>query len=254
MADYRVPPFLKRDGEALLYNGEGQLIYAVPEEYFTARVAEEYGSYYVLIGMFNYMQVNKNGTKVGKTKPFDFPTKFMCKPSSMEQKVSGVELNKKFGGFEDEVLYRLLIFNKGDEVVHSVFVPEAIENVEDFFRLLFMVSRLSNTIPYDKVHEYIKENMNLSGSDYGVNAQMYGIIISEIFRDKDDISIPFRNGKNIDNDMKAYKTISMTKTPNYIDPYVSITSQYWDESLMSAVLLSQKGEDKGSPLEKIMMK
>ena len=200
------------------------------------------------------MQVNKNGTKVGKTKPFDFPTKFMCKPSSMEQKVSGVELNKKFGGFEDEVLYRLLIFNKGDEVVHSVFVPEAIENVEDFFRLLFMVARLSNTIPYDKVHEYIKENMNLSGSDYGVNAQMYGIIISEIFRDKDDISIPFRNGKNIDNDMKAYKTISMTKTPNYIDPYVSITSQYWDESLMSAVLLSQKGEDKGSPLEKIMMR
>ena len=254
MADYRVPPFLKRDGEALLYNGEGQLIYAVPEEYFTARVAEEYGSYYVLIGMFNYMQVNKNGTKVGKTKPFDFPTKFMCKPSSMEQKVSGVELNKKFGGFEDEVLYRLLIFNKGDEVVHSVFVPEAIENVEDFFRLLFMVARLSNTIPYDKVHEYIKENMNLSGSDYGVNAQMYGIIISEIFRDKDDISIPFRNGKNIDNDMKAYKTISMTKTPNYIDPYVSITSQYWDESLMSAVLLSQKGEDKGSLLEKIMMR
>ena len=254
MADYKVPPFLKRDGEALLYNGEGQLIYAVPEEYFTARVAEEYGSYYVLIGMFNYMQVNKNGTKVGKTKPFDFPTKFMCKPSSMEQKVSGVELNKKLGGFEDEVLYRLLIFNKGDEVVHSVFVPEAIENVEDFFRLLFMVARLSNTIPYDKVHEYIKENMNLSGSDYGVNAQMYGIIISEIFRDKDDISIPFRNGKNIDNDMKAYKTISMTKTPNYIDPYVSITSQYWDESLMSAVLLSQKGEDKGSPLEKIMMR
>lgn len=254
MADYKVPPFLKRDGEALLYNGEGQLIYAVPEEYFTARVAEEYGSYYVLIGMFNYMQVNKNGTKIGKTKPLDFPTKFMCKPSSMEQKVSGVELNKKFGGFEDEVLYRLLLFNKGDEVVHSVFVPEAIENVEDFFRLLFMVARLSNTIPYDKVHEYIKENMNLSGSDYGVNAQMYGIIISEIFRDKDDISIPFRNGKNIDNDMKAYKTISMTKTPNYIDPYVSITSQYWDESLMSAVLLSQKGEDKGSPLEKIMMK
>ena len=211
MADYRVPPFLKRDGEELLYNGEGQLIYAVPEEYFTARVAEEYGSYYVLIGMFNYMQVNKNGTKVGKTKPFDFPTKFMCKPSSMEQKVSGVELNKKFGGFEDEVLYRLLIFNKGDEVVHSVFVPEAIENVEDFFRLLFMVARLSNTIPYDKVHEYIKENMNLSGSDYGVNAQMYGIIISEIFRDKDDISIPFRNGKNIDTDMHGFKTISVNK-------------------------------------------
>ena len=112
--NYRVPPFLKRDKQALLYNGDGQLMYVIPEEYFTARVAEEYGSYYVLIGMFNYVQVNKNGTKIGKTRPFNFPTKFMCRPSFTEKKISGVELNKKFGGFEDDVEYRLLIFNNGN--------------------------------------------------------------------------------------------------------------------------------------------
>jgi hypothetical protein len=109
MANFRVPPFLKRDGESLLYNGDGQLIYAVPEEYFVARVAEEYGQYYALLGVFNYCQTNKNGTKVGKTRALDFPTRFLCKPSTTEKKVSGVEMNKKFGGFEDDVLYRLLI-------------------------------------------------------------------------------------------------------------------------------------------------
>jgi hypothetical protein len=254
MANFRVPPFLKRDGESLLYNGEGQLIYAVPEEYFVARVAEEYGSYYALLGVFNYCQTNKNGTKVGKTRALDFPTRFLCKPSDTEKKVSGAELNKKFGGFEDDVLYRLLIFNKGDQAVQSVHIPEQIENTEDFFRLLFIVARISNTIPYDKVHDYIKDNINLSGNDYGITAQMLGIIASEVFRDKDDISIPFRNGKNIDKDMKAYKAISVLKTPNYVDPYVSITSQYWDESLMSAVMMSEDEINKNSPLEKIMMK
>jgi hypothetical protein len=253
MPNFRVPPFLKRDGESLLYNGEGQLIYAVPEEYFVARVAEEYGSYYAILGIFNYVQTNKSGGKVGKTRAFDFPTRFLCKPSTTEKKVSGVEMNKKFGGFEDDVQYRLLFFNKGDQVVQSVHIPEQIENTEDFFRLLFIVARISNTIPYDKVHEYIKENINLSGNDYNITAQMLGIISSEIFRDKDDISIPFRNGKNIDKDMKAYKAISVLKTPNYIDPFVSITSQYWDESLMSAIMMSEDNINKDSPLEKIMM-
>jgi hypothetical protein len=54
--------------------------------------------------------------------------------------------------------------------------------------------------------------------------------------------------------MKAYKAISVLKTPNYVDPYVSITSQYWDESLMSAVMMSEDEINKNSPLEKIMMK
>lgn len=247
---YKVPPFLKRDGDSLLYNDDGQLLFVIPEKFFETKCAYEYGAYYCVIGMFNYVRTTKTGAKAGKTKPFNYPTMIMCKPSTTQNKVSGVELNKKFGGFDDETEYKILYFNKGDQVIQSVFTPEVLENVEEFFRMFFITGKISNTIPYDKLHEYLKANFNLNGGDYGITAQMYGIIISETCRDKDNVSIPFRNGKNIDKDMHGYKTIPITQNPNYIDPYVSITSQYWDESLMSAVLLD---EDKKSPLEKVMM-
>lgn len=251
MAEYKVPPFLKRDGESLIYKDDGQMYYVVPEKFFETKCAYEYGQFYGIIGVFNYVRVSKTGAKIGKTKPFRFPTMFMCRPSSTEKKVSGAELDKKFGGFDKDTEYRLLIFNKGDIVVKDVHVPEDIEHVEEFFRLMFITAKISNTIGYDHLHEYLKENFNLNGGDYNMTAQMYGILISETCRDKDDVSIPFRNGKNVDKDMHGYKTIPITQTPNYIDPYSSITSQYWDESLMSAVMLD---EDKGSPLEKIMMR
>lgn len=249
MAEYKIPPFLKRNGEALLYNGDGQLLYVIPEKFFETKCAYQYGSYYCIIGVFNYLQTSKTGAKIGKVKPLNYPTMFMCKPSLTQMKVSGVELNKKFGSFDDDTEYRILYFNKGDEVVHSVFTPELLDHVEEFFRMFFITGKIGNTIPYDKMHEYFKENINLNGNDYHISAQMYGIIISETCRDKDNVSIPFRNGKNIDTDMHGFKTISVKENPNYIDPYVSLTSEQWDESLMSAIMLK---DDKNSPLEKIM--
>jgi hypothetical protein len=252
MANYKVPPFLKRDNDSLIYNEDGQLYYIIPEKFFETKCATEYGQMYQLIGVFNYARVSKTSKMLGKLKPFRFPTMFMCKPSETQNKVSGMELNKKFSPSDkvfDDSDYRLLIFNKGDQVVHTVHVPEGIENVEEFFRLMFITAKITNTISYDVIHEYFDESINLNGNDYGLTAQMYGIILSELCRDKDDVSIPFRNGKNIDKSMHAYKPIPITQNPNYIDPFVSITSQYWDESLMSAVMLD---DSKGSPLEKIM--
>lgn len=253
MANYKVPPFLKRGKDSLLYNEEGQLYYIIPEKFFETKCAAEYGQMYQLIGVFNYVRVSKAGDKIGRVKPFNFPTMFMCKPSSTEPKVSGTELNKKFSPsekvFDGDSEYRLLIFSKGDTVVHTVHVPESVDHVEEFFRIMFITAKISNTISYDRMHEYFDDSIQLNGNDYGINAQMYGVILSELCRDKDDVSIPFRNGKNIDKSMHAYKPIPITQNPNYIDPFVSITSQYWDESLMSAVMLDHS---KGSPLEKVM--
>lgn len=246
---YKVPPFLKRDGDSLLYNDDGKLLFVVPEKFFETKCAYEYGAFYCLVGVFNYCRVSKTGAKVGKVKPFHYPTMIICKPSDVQRKADGAELNKKFGSFEDDTKYRVLYFSKGDQVIQSVHTPEVMDNVESFFSMFFITAKIGNTIPYDRLHEYFEENFNLNGGDYGVSAQMYGMIISETCRDKDNLSIPFRNGKNIDKDLHAYKTIPVTQNPNYVDPFVSITSQYWDESLMSAILLDG---DKHSPLEKVM--
>ena len=245
-----VPEFLKQDGNSLVFKDDGELVFYIPEDYFrpdgSLKYAEVAGDYVNSIGFFNYEVFDKNNKSKYGLKLFCFPCMVAMMPSEVE-KVKNLVINKKVPEEKD---YRLLHFKKDDVVIVNIEAPQDIANTENIFKIFMITGRIPNTIPYDKLHEYLKANFNLNGGDYGITAQMYGIIISETCRDKDNVSIPFRNGKNIDKDMHGYKTIPITQNPNYIDPYVSITSQYWAESLMSAVLLD---EDKKSPLEKVMM-
>ena len=77
--------------------------------------------------------------------------------------------------------------------------------------------------------------------------QLFGIIISEICRNYSDESKPFRLSNM--NNMNDYRPVSIKTVPNYISPYVSFTSENFDESIMAAMVMD---EDKPSPLEKVM--
>ena len=70
---YDIPKFLKRDGEALLFNTSGELIYYVPEVYFEKGIAEVIGEIVSLLGVFDYAIFDENGKSSG-LKPFNFPT------------------------------------------------------------------------------------------------------------------------------------------------------------------------------------
>ena len=239
---YDIPGFVKRKDDSLLFNiPDSELIYYVPEYYFTNNIAQIHGPYYSLLGIFNYSIFDKNGKNNG-LHDFNFPTIFLCKPYEVE-KIKDVKLTKNV----DSTNYRLLKFKYGDELVSNVKVPKIIDNVEAFFKTFIISGKIPTTIPYDKLHEYFKENINLNGSDYGINMQLFGIIISEICRSCSDESKPFRLS-NISN-MNDYKPISIKTVPNYISPYVSFTSENFDESIMAAMVMD---EDKPSPLEKVL--
>ena len=49
--------------------------------------------------------------------------------------------------------------------------------------------------------------------------------------------------------------VSIKIVPKFISPYTSLVSEGWDESLMSAIMMSDQDEDKmqTTPLEKIVM-
>jgi hypothetical protein len=122
-----------------------------------------------------------------------------------------------------------------------------IDNVEEFYKL-FLYGHLPTTISYDKMHEYFIESMQLNGNDYGLSLQLFGIVVSEMCRDKKDISKPFRLAK--DNNMKNYKAVSIKDIPKFISPYASITSENWDESVVNAIM---NKSPKNSPMEKLLM-
>ena len=135
-----IPKFLKLQGDSLVFNLDGELVYYIPEEFFSNDIAEIAGSYVSTIGVCDYAIISPDG-KIGEIKPFRFPTVFLCKPSTIE-KVK----NFKLGKSSEEKDYRVLHFRKGDEVVSETRVPQIIDNVEDFFRLMVITGRIPTTI------------------------------------------------------------------------------------------------------------
>ena len=86
-----------------------------------------------------------------------------------------------------------------------------------------------------------------------MSMQFFGILVSELERDPNDLSKPFRYTSMTD--MTKYKQVSIDTVPKYTSPYVALTSKNFDESLMASVMLSDEDEDKikDSPLEKVVM-
>ena len=240
---YNVPAFLKRDGDALLFNDDGQFVFYVPEIYFDSgrKDAIIVGEYVNLLGILDYAIRDKNG-KTTPPKRFFFPTVFLTKPSKIE-KQKQIQLKNTV----DPDDYRLLIYEKNDPVIVSVKVPQDIGNVEAFYKI-FLYGKLPTTIPYGKMQDYFIESMSLNGSKYDITAQMFGVLISEICRDRNDNRVAFRNTKFKDD--TSYRPIGIRDVPKYISPNSSIGSENWDNAVVGSIV---NDSDLGSPMEKLIM-
>lgn len=245
----QIPNFLKLEGNSLLFNEDNkEFIFYVSELFFDSTsksaIAEIVGEYVSMIGLCDWAIVDSNG-KRSELKPFCFPTMFLCKPYFIE-KVKGLKLTNS----SEPADYRLLHFKKGDEVVSQTRVPQIIDNVELFYKLAVITAKIPTTIPYDKIWSIFLENMEINGGNYGLNAQLFGIVQAGLCRNPNNIKEPFRYTDM--KDMNAYKPVSIKILPKFISPYTAITSENFDEGLMAGILMKDKKDLPYSPIEKIV--
>jgi hypothetical protein len=233
--------FFKTVGNKLLFSGDGELIYYVPEKYFDIKAAETIGERTQVIGMFTYAVFDKSGKRL-LLKPFNCPTMIECIPNSISK-----ESNYLLEGTKEEKPYRLFHFKDGDELICSTEVPVDFSVLEKFVDI-FKGGNLPENIPYDEIQDYILRNADLCKFDYKVSAQIIGFVISEIYRDQKDLTKPFRLANT--DDMLAYKAISIDKVPKYTSAFTAVTSDNADEAIAAAMTTTGK---KDSPLEKIVM-
>lgn len=240
---YDVPNFLRRDGDSLLFNQDGQFIFYVPEIYFDKgrNNAVINGEYVNLLGILDYAIISASGKSSGP-KRFFFPTVFLTKPSRIEK-----QKNVKLKDSVEPQDYRLLIYNKDDPIVVSTKVPQDIVNVESFYRI-FLYGKLPVTIPYGKMQDYFTESISLNGSSYSITLQMFGFVIGEMCRSKTDLNKPFRLTNFTDE--TDYRAIGIRDVPKYISPNSSIGSENWDNAVVGAIM---HPSDIGSPMEKLIM-
>lgn len=226
----KIPAFLKQVDEALVFNAEGELVFYVPEYYFSTKYASIEGEYVELLGVLDYAIFSASGSSNG-LKPFRLPTVFLCKPCEIT-KMKDIKLTK----YTETQDYRFLKFRKGDEVITSV-KPQDVESVELLVQL-FTSGHIPTTIPYDKMYEYFLESMELNGNSWNMTTQQFGFLVSEICRNPKDLSKPFRLAKS--DNMYGYTCINIRQVPKFVSPYAALTSENWDEAMVSAVLNDKK--------------
>lgn len=245
-----IPSFLKLKNNALYYNGPGEFVFLVPEIFFERKHAIIEGEFVNMLGILNYAVLKKESDTIMKNlKNFRFPTVFLSKPGRIE-KVK----NLKLVDSRPAESYRILHYtdNNEDQIVVSIDVPQDIANVEEFMQIFVKTGKIPANIPYDTLHEYFLESIALNGGSYKITAQMFGIIVSELCRDPKDLSVPYRLSKTINNSMVDYESISIKAIPKIVSPFTSITTENWDEAVVSASIIDEE-DIKDTPMEKIMM-
>lgn len=239
-----LPTFLKANGDALLFNEQDkEMIFYIPEKYFERNIAEQIGDEFNLIGIFDYtIQDLKTGKNNGLHN-FRFPSFFKTVPFSSE-KAKQLTLIKQSKPTD----YRILRYRYGSEVIQSTKVIQFIGNVEKVNNLIFVLGYIINTIPYDKIFEYVIDAMNINGEDYGLNFQMFGVVLSEICRSTKDINIPYRLSGS--KDLHDYQSVSIKQVSKLISPYTALISENFDESMAYAMM---NDDPKDNPLERILI-
>lgn len=243
MAD--MPSFVtKNEDGAIVFKGKDQELLAyVPEKYFERNIAELSGEFINIIGMFDYtIQDLKTGKNNG-LKRFKLPTLFSTRPYTVD-KVKQIKLIKQMEPQD----FRIFRYKEGDILIATTELVKSIANVEKVNNLIFILGYIINTIPYDKIYDYIVDAMYLNGYSYGLNAQVFGFVISELCRSQEDPSIPWRLSKS--NDPHAYKSMSFKNISKLVSPYTAILSDDFDESVMYA-MINEHPQD--TSLEKVLM-
>jgi hypothetical protein len=185
---------------------------------------------------------------VSEAHRFYLPTIFTCKPDRFE-KVKNLSLN----GLR-AIDYRILHFKKGDEVISSIYLPQNVDNAEVVLKaLLINTGKVPPSVPYNKIQDYIVDSIRINGNDYGIGKPLFGIPISEAYRNEHDITQPYRYSKM--KDQYSYKQIGIGLVAKYTSPFIAFTSENFDESIMASLLLSEdpKTDEIETPLEKILM-
>ena len=237
--------FYKEENNSLIctVKPNQELYFFVPECYFGSRSAIIDGEYVSLLGVFNYA-IYQDDKPVSELKTFKFPSIFLTQPHAI-QKMKDVVLTKNMGKQD----YRVLKYKPGDKLVVEMNIPQQVENIEEFVRLWVITGHIP-TIDYRQIWEYFINNIKDNGNKYGLNNQVFGVFQAKLCRNPENYEEPFRISKAKKNgEWENYKPVSVKEVVDYASPYISMSSENFDDSVVAATMMTS---NKYSPLEKVL--
>lgn len=235
------------NGESIVFKGHYMEIY-IPQSYYESKLAETQGKFVKTFGVLNY-RIFDNKDKELVSGILNLPTTIFLSPVEM----SDVTMRMKNDPDTEPKKYKACKFYKDDIIMPSAIQPDS-ANVEAFINIIFN-NKLEGNIPYNKLLDIWEKNLELNKVKLGVAASNLEIIISEIYRNKNNPNEKY--AKVVGKDPKAsqymYKSASIREICSRNSTFAALTFEDMDAMITTSLNINKYNKKQvESPIEKII--
>lgn len=247
--------FIEQDGKILLNVPYAEayisrkLFKSNDEDKETASaVAIQYGEGFKLVGLFNirfFESEDVPRTSV-KLRTFSYPNMIMTYPSDFS--IERLALRE----YDRPEPYVVMKYQMGDVIM----MAEEVQQVSNCTKFLNMITRgkIPSTIPYDRFENIWQKNFEINAFNPQVPSVVLQLIWSEMCRDPEDMSRPFRMVYGKGNaDPTSYLETNMNNVAAATSVFSALSFERSKEKLASSINMSLTGqEQRKSPVEEVL--
>lgn len=229
--------YFKSDGTYIYLNAPMAEFY-IPMYYFedsSGGFASNNGSNIDTIGIFDVSIKNEKGETI-KDSIFNVPTNITLYVQESETKT--VDLPGTNG---EKCL--VLTYYKNSKIMPVDMVKNS-DNVAGYFSLITK-GKIPQNVPYDKAITLWIKNQSLNGAYLGVSSVLLELILSILYRDKNDLSKKFATvaGKDPDISMYDYIMSNIRTVCQYTSTFTAITFEDIDTMITASLDRTRTGEE-----------
>jgi hypothetical protein len=226
--------------EVIFTKPYGEII--IPAEYMDHNIAEIIGQEVDTFGLFNFYVYDSYDVENIKPRVFffKFPSRIRMAPSSIGDR-RGEKGEKEY----------VLKFEEGDTLITSTAIQENSDVARQMIDIMFN-AYLPEAIPYHEIHQFWTQVNRFNGVKPAASEAVLELVVSELARDPNDLSRPFRLLMRDDRNVSsgARKLINIKNIPKYNSTFASVTSGNAKQGITSSIARRRQGKpDKSSPIE-----
>ena len=240
--------YFKSDG-TYIYLAAPLAEFYIPMYYFDESeggFAVNNGSTISTMGLFNVSIKNDKGDSI-KDGIFNVPTNITL--YVQEKEVRNVDLP---GTGSENCL--VLTYYKNSKIMPVDMVKDS-ENVSEYFSLITK-GKIPQNVPYDKAITIWIKNQSLNGAYLGVSSALLEMILSVLYRDKNDLSKKFATvaGKTPNISMHDYTMSNIRTVCQYTSTFNSITFEDIDTMITASLDRTQSNADEDHTPSEALLK
>ena len=249
--------FIPQPDTSITFVGS-KLVIQIPETFIEKGISSINRTTVTTIGIFDgYIfddYSNDNISDADHKFTLKIPSNIFLTPSHIEKSTRIVE-RVETETFEKENIYNL-IFLEGDTFMLSSNVVQECSTVDNFMYML-LNGQIPKNIKYDELPNLWLQCSIINGSGtLGSDFSIFGMIISNLVRDPQNFSVPFRLvcDKYFSKGIMNGKMMSYQAIPRYISNFTAITGSDPRQGITVAMarVYGDKEKDVKSPIEEVI--